>query len=343
MSMNEPSFAGWRRSLVTGRSTPPSSYAQRATRPRTGQSSALPRPRRPLQLTNKSLVQVDQGSGRYRLLETMRLYAQEKLAASGEYEKVAARHFDWYLAFVESGSAQVSGPRQLEWFLRLEREHPNLRAALERTIEGGRTEEAARLALALLNFWLARAYHREAECWLAEILELPATAALAAQLRARLLGAQGAMAYRLNDFEQADQCLNEALSIWRKLETRAGTAIVLKDLAWERFQEMDLVAARRYAEESVALAREAGDPELLAIALQTLALPLVEAGEIDSAVPVMEECLSIWQALGRQPEISRAHAPRLHAPSRSGRTWNVPPPSCWTACSSLPHLVIMTT
>jgi non-specific serine/threonine protein kinase len=240
------------------------------------------------------------------LLETVRLYGLEKLEAAGVHEAAALRHFEYYLRSIERGRAVLGSSGQQEWFLRLEREQANVRAALDWAIGCGRAEEAASMALALAGFWTARAYHREADCWLTQIVELPGRANLPAQQRARLLGAIGTVAQTLNEFEQAERYLQEALAIWQEVGDKIGIATALKDLGWQRFQKMDLVGARKYAQESLGLARQAGDRVTIALALQILTAAAAEAGWNDGLVPALEECLSIWRSLGAQKEAAAA-------------------------------------
>ena len=259
-----------------------------------------------LQLVNKSLVQLDRGTERYRMLETVRLYALGNLRAAGEEGRTAERHAAWYLAFVEKGGAQVGGADQQAWFERLEREQPNLRAALSGTIAAGRAEEGARLALALWTFWIARAYHAEARRWLEAILALPARPPLAGLLRARLVGALGSLLLTRNEREQGRRYQEESLRLWREHGDPAGIAAALLAQGWHHFQAMDLDVARRLAEESLALARVAGDPRAVAPALLLFALASGEAGLRDGVVPALEESLRISRDLGAWTEVAHA-------------------------------------
>src|ERR1700680_512782 len=115
-----------------------------------------------LRLIDKSLVVMERrGRGqRYRLLETVRQYAEEKLVDSGEAAALRERHRDWNLALAEDAVAGLSGPDQVEWLERLEMEHDNLRAALawcQADPEGAEQEE--RLAGGLGRFWRDRGYN----------------------------------------------------------------------------------------------------------------------------------------------------------------------------------------
>ena len=93
------------------------------------------------------------GTGRYRLLETIRAYAAERLAASGTETAVRRQHAAHYLALAEQAAGQLRTPDQRAWLERLTAEQPNLRAALAHSITIGDIESAWRLVAALQRFW----------------------------------------------------------------------------------------------------------------------------------------------------------------------------------------------
>ena len=93
------------------------------------------------------------------MLETVKEYALERLEASGEEEEIRRAHAANYLALAEEASPELKGPRQTEWFDRLENEHDNLQAALSWSLEeGGDAEMALRLVANLWWFWYKRGY-----------------------------------------------------------------------------------------------------------------------------------------------------------------------------------------
>ena len=125
-----------------------------------------------LGLVNKSLVNVEEqeGQSRYRFLETIRQYALEKLVESGEAVEARNRHLDFILQLAEESEGQTFGAESVEWLDQMEREHDNLRAALEWTVSNN-IEKAIRLALAVGGFWTTRDYSSEARSWCKTILE----------------------------------------------------------------------------------------------------------------------------------------------------------------------------
>jgi len=100
-------------------------------------------------LVDKSLVVAETtgiGGARYRMLEPIRQYAQEKLEESGEAEEVRSQHASFFLALAEEAEPGLRGPEDAEWLERLEAEHDNMRAALSWALERGQTELGLRLA-----------------------------------------------------------------------------------------------------------------------------------------------------------------------------------------------------
>jgi predicted ATPase len=110
------------------------------------------------------------------MLETVREYGLERLAASGEEAIVRDAHANWCLAFAERAEPQLAGPHQNEWFDRSEGEHPNARTALGWLRERGDAERGLRLASRLSWFWSSRGYLREARAWFEAFLGMPTSA-----------------------------------------------------------------------------------------------------------------------------------------------------------------------
>ena len=100
-----------------------------------------------VQLVNKSLVLAEAHAGeqRYRLLETIRQYALERLSESGEVEEIRRRHAAFVLALTERAERELRGPHEREWSARLEAEHSNVRAALRWAIDRDEAELGVRL------------------------------------------------------------------------------------------------------------------------------------------------------------------------------------------------------
>ncbi len=171
-------------------------------------------------LIDKSLVHVEEGSEdrRYRLLETVRQYAVERLEEAGERSAFERRHRDWYVALAESDPTPVGDLPASDRLRRPEVERDNLRAALASALVAD-PQAALRLTVALWRFWLMRGYLAEGYRWL--------TAALAAApehtaVRARALLAACVIGLRRGVPVHIHELAAESVAIFRELEDRAG-------------------------------------------------------------------------------------------------------------------------
>jgi non-specific serine/threonine protein kinase len=172
------------------------------------------------QLVDKSLVIAEErrGAVRYRLLETIREYACDRLQAAGEAAGTRDRHRAYFLALAEEAEPQLRGAESQRFLDRLEEEHANLRVALEWALaspDGG--EAALRLSGALAWFWWLRSYHDEGWRWLERAL---AGAPEASAARMKALHGAGYLAHHRRDSALARALLGESLAIARALDDR---------------------------------------------------------------------------------------------------------------------------
>jgi len=109
-------------------------------------------------LVDKSLVVLDEQAAepRYRMLETMRQYAREKLLESNETNAIRDRHLAFFLKLAEDAKPHLTGPAPATWFARLERDYANLRAAHEWSLQESDASHGMRLATALTTLWQVR-------------------------------------------------------------------------------------------------------------------------------------------------------------------------------------------
>lgn len=123
-------------------------------------------------LVDKSiLIREQSGAGvRYRLLDTLRDYGQERLQISGEYALLQRRHRDWYRRLADQAEANWVSPHQLEWISHLEREQPNFRDALRFCLTPSEADVGVRIATALFPFWISRGLLGEGRLWLGRVL-----------------------------------------------------------------------------------------------------------------------------------------------------------------------------
>ncbi len=293
------------------------------------------------ELVDKSLLTVGEhqaSQARYRMLETVRQYALDKLQECGEEQALRERHRDWFLALAEYANANWRGPKQIELFDQLEAEHDNLRAALAWSKrETAAAGKGLRLAVALWRFWEVHSHFQEGRGQLAEFLALTNDAAPSA-LRAQALNGAGylamfqadykasrafleaslGIAHALNDPQlvasamytsgvlarfrgdigDAKRRLETSLALFRELHDRVGTYIALYNLAEAVRMEGDDARAFALHETSLALKREQGDLWAVASSLWSLAVLSLRRDDKQGAREFVTESLALFRASG---------------------------------------------
>jgi len=181
-------------------------------------------------LNNSLLRQTDAAGGepRFGMLETIRAYALERLAASGELEALQRQHAEYFGdVIINQAANQLYTARSVYWLDWLEREHDNVRATLAWSQrEPVNAKFAAELVMSLNWFSCRRGYMNEGRQWAERLLTLPALQAPAPP-RALALQASGLMALWQGEQAAALTKLSEGLAIWQRLEEPAGVAPTL--------------------------------------------------------------------------------------------------------------------
>ncbi|HEX9301572.1 MAG TPA: tetratricopeptide repeat protein [Casimicrobiaceae bacterium] len=250
-------------------------------------------------LVDKSLVVADQSDGdsRYRLVETVRQYAREKLLESAGGEAVRERHLDYFLALVEEAEPRLTGAEQGAWLQRLEDEHDNVRAALEWSVASTGSRRALRLCGALQRFWMTRGHLSEGVAWCARVLDTAQASAPTLE-RAKVLNGAGLLAYHQIDYPAARARHEESLAIRRQSGDQRGVAVSLNNLGIVALDQGDLASARAMHEESLAIARELGNRNGIARSLGNLGMVASAQGDFEGARALFEECLAMLRELG---------------------------------------------
>jgi len=250
-------------------------------------------------LVDKSLViaEVRDGPARYRMLETVRQYAAERLSAAGEACAVGERHALWCLALAEAASAHRLGPEQYTWLERLALDHDNIRAALGWCLaDDGDVVLGLRLGGVLGVYWEVRGHLSEGRRWLATLLAQGGHAP--PDVRARALNSAGSLARHQNDHDDAARLHEQSLALWRELGDEAGVALSLSGLGIVAGANGDYTGAWALLEESLALQRKLGDRPGIATVLMNLGITARRQGEPERAVTLYEESLALMQELG---------------------------------------------
>jgi predicted ATPase/Tfp pilus assembly protein PilF len=231
-----------------------------------------------ISLIDKSLVVLDgeaAGDARYRLLDTIREYAAERLAAAGEQDALALRHLDCILALVEHTSATMFSRGEPSWPVRREvfrrgiAEYGNFRIALETSLARADAETGLRLCIGLRNMWVPHGDAREAATWLDRFLVLQ-DGEVSPRVRGRALAVRTEIAFDLQDYDTLERC----------------------------------------AAESLELARAAGDDVPVPTALRVLSQAAGRAGRTDEAVTYIEQAAAAAEATGNDWEAGLIQAAR---------------------------------
>jgi predicted ATPase len=250
-------------------------------------------------LVDKSLLQrVERGKeeSRFVMLDTIREYGLERLAASGEEAATRRAHAAYCLVLAEEGATTGAAAIQTEWLKLFDTEHDNLSAALDWLTQTGNAEWGLRLAAALFRFWESREYLAEGRDRLAKVLSLEG-AAVPTQTRARALFASGVLAGAQGDYASACTQVGESMGIARESQDQWGIAISLNALAVLTRDRGNISESRVLFDQSLAVWRELGDCAAVARALSNLANIVKLQGDYAHARSLYEECFSIFKEL----------------------------------------------
>jgi predicted ATPase/DNA-binding SARP family transcriptional activator len=283
------------------------------------------------------------GRPRFTLLETIREYALERLAETGDEDRVRERHCRYLVAWAEQAyETLVSGGAGEAVYATLDVEHDNFRAALAWTAHAGEVELEVRLSVALRQFWIVRGHLAEgrryfsravadtveagprlradallhgaqfpyrqgdlaeAKAWWGEALDLLRELGDAAGI-ARCAAELGAVAYSEGDLDRSAQLYDEARTRFRELGDEMRFAICAGNVAEIAIMQGDLEAAVRHGEEAAAIQRKLGEEDGLAMSLHGLARARQQLGDLDGARRLFAECLVTARGLGFREAIA---------------------------------------
>jgi predicted ATPase/transcriptional regulator with XRE-family HTH domain len=252
-------------------------------------------------LVEANLVRAEDGLAgepRFSLLETIREYGVDLLAASGQEALTRKRHTAWIVDLAEQAEPQLFRADQQTWWNRLEAERPNIRAALRWCEHSGDAERAQRLAGALWTFAWLRGHMREGQDWLQRALAIPGVTSGA--VRAWALVGLEAMAWNRSDFASAWTLGEAALAASREATFPLGVAVSLALLAGTAWMQGELERALVIIKEAVAHLREAGHPGWLGVFLVDMGTLQVLNGDEERGLAWSAEGLALNRALGNR-------------------------------------------
>jgi predicted ATPase/DNA-binding CsgD family transcriptional regulator len=252
-------------------------------------------------LVDKSLVVAVGGDGgtRYRMLETVRQYASDKLDDPAEEATIRAGHANFFLDLAEEAEPALAGPGQVTWLERLETEHDNLRVALAWLTERGEAERGLRLAAALMRFWWFRGHLAEGRARIEALLELSG-ASVRDEVRAKALHTLGIHRYAddaLEDWAMARARLWESVEVYRRLGDEPRVAAALQNFGRVQAVLGEWPEALSSLNESLEIGRRLGNELGIALSHFYLGMARLHRGDLSPARADFEEGLEIFRKL----------------------------------------------
>jgi DNA-binding CsgD family transcriptional regulator/tetratricopeptide (TPR) repeat protein len=241
---------------------------------------------------------------RYEMLETIREFGLEQVAAFGEEAAIRDAHADWSIALAERADPELAGPGQEGWFDQLEVEHPNLRSALSWLRERGAGERGLRLANALAWFWSSRGYLREADGWLKAFLVM--STRLATRGRG-FLEASNIARWR-GDFDAAKHFAEESLAILRECGDALRAGAALRQLAAIAIECGELEQASSYLAASSEIVHRLGTAWDAAFAIVLAGRIAAADGHAAEAMARFAEAAEAFRAIGDYDYVAAALA-----------------------------------
>ena len=251
-------------------------------------------------LIDKSLLMAEEGSteARYRMLETIRDYAQERLVEAGDAPVIYGRHRDWFVELVDQARPGFfAGAEQAAWLARLSDDHDNLRAALRWSDEDpdGASAELS-MASGLWRFWEIRGHLAEGSAWLERALAR--TGGEVSARRASGFTGAGVLATQRGDHQAAVAAHEASLLLQRELGNPIAVASACNNVASAAIEQGNLDRARELYREGIELARAAGFQQGVSYSLLNLADLAARQGADAEADELYAESIETFQALG---------------------------------------------
>ena len=254
-------------------------------------------------LLDKSLVQQREEEGReprLHLLETIREYGIERMAALGELEQCRDAHAAYYLELVERAEPALDDDTQVTVLAVLEREYKNIRAAIAWLLKRGMAETALRIASALRQFWFLRGRLSEGVSELTLALEAreEGNMQMADQVRAKALYALGYLWFFLRDPKRPPVLFQESLELFLRMEDKRGIAACLHRLGAAIYILGEVERGLAMGEEGLSLSRESRDSTSCAETLLSIGVSFLANGKYDRAYEVLDESLALYRITG---------------------------------------------
>jgi predicted ATPase/transcriptional regulator with XRE-family HTH domain len=244
------------------------------------------------------------GTTRYGMLETIREYSREQLAAGGREQSIRDRHTRYFLALAESAPPYVPEARTTGWYDRIDADIDNMRAALDWAEFNDDHQLLARLTVAMWPYWHEYQQVHEGRRRLETILRYREELDL--RLRAMALTGAATLASTQSVYDIALTYGQEALTLWQRLDDHRGQALTSQQLGWVAIMSGDMKRATELFKSLVEHWRATGDPLGIAGGLSNLAAVIYISGDFDAALPYLLEADRLQRDAGDEPGIARS-------------------------------------
>lgn len=234
---------------------------------------------------------------RFTLLETLREYAVEQLAAGGEEQSVRARHARYFLELAETAEPKLVSADQAVWLKRLAVEQGNFNVALKWAQSTNENLIGLRLSAALWRFWWMHSHLSEGRRWLKTFSDAPAGEG-AELYRAKALHGAGVQAYHQSDYEEARSLLERSLALCRAADNLRGMADALNGLGVVASYQCEYEQSAAYHAEALEIRRQLGDQRGVAISLNNLGLVAHFQDDYPRAIDLFQQSIALFEALG---------------------------------------------
>ena len=253
-------------------------------------------------LIDKSLLQSEDqpdGEPRFYLLETIKLYGQEKLQKSLELEAIMDNYVTYFSQLIHDAEKHLTGSDQGIWLDYLERELDNVRTVLTWLENRGDAQLGLKLAVSSWRYWTIRSMMREGAEWLKRMLDIPAENKESI-IRCKALNAYGIMLGMTQGIVDALATFQESLAVARKIDYREGIGQVLNHLAWVHQFRAEYDICITYSREALQIHETINNKRGLAATYNNMAFVALERGNLEDALKYFSKGAFLMQSIGDQ-------------------------------------------
>jgi predicted ATPase/class 3 adenylate cyclase/Tfp pilus assembly protein PilF len=246
-------------------------------------------------LVEKSIVIFNEEKRRFRMLETIKQYGEEKLRESNEHGIIADKHLKHFAELADTAAKELRGSRHSQRIALLDSETGNFEKGLLWSVESSNNAEGCKLAGSLGYYWQLRGHISEAIRWLEAVSK--SRPEVIDNTYCKVISHKGNFYRMLSNFEKSGKFLLESLNLSREIGDESGVADTLNRLGINEFDQGRFEEAIKYYEENLAIFRKNGDKLGISKTLNNLGNASSNLGDDDKAMKLYEESLVLRREL----------------------------------------------